>query len=108
MLNPELKNIYSDKVIKALEIIAKYFKDKNEEAYVFGVKGEEVGLKAPVAIFWSNDLLYDEAYDLIHDAVDIYEDGLTSEEDEILGGIAMLSNKEDWEEYREDLITLWL
>lgn len=108
MLNPELKNIYSEKVVLSLSKMAEYFEGKGVKAYVFGVKGLEIGLRAPIDIFYDNPLIKEEASEIIFEHARLYQDGLTDKEDEILGGIKSASDERLWGMYKERSEPLWV
>ena len=108
MLNPILKEIYSDDVIVALSKIAEYFESKSIEAYVYGVKGAEIGLRAPISIFYNNTRIKEEANEIIFESARLYQDKLSDKEDELLGGIKSSSTIELWGVYKERSERLWV
>ena len=108
MLNPELKSIYSDKVIVALSKMAEYFEGKGVKAYVYGVKGTDIGLRAPINIFYNNPQIKEKASEIIFQHARLYQENLTDKEDEILGGIKSASDERLWGMYKERSELLWV
>ena len=108
MLNPVLKDIYSDKVIVALSKMSEYFEGKGVKAYVFGVKGTDIGLRAPIDIFYNNPQIKEEESEIIFQYARLYQENLTDKEDEILGGIKSASDERLWGMYKEKSELLWV
>lgn len=110
MLNPKIKEVYSELVVDALDELSKFFEGNNIKAYAYGVKGESLNIKAPVAILFDNYEIKDIAYEKVNDCYKFYARHLSDENDEKLAGIVSIHDKNGWEPItkEEKRILLWV
>lgn len=107
MLNPKLREIYSENVIPALEVISKSFEERNVTAYVVD-KREYKNIIAPVAIVFDKPEFNEEAYTIVDDASQSYMKLLEPEDEEYFYGIMTIGNKHIWDEIDKEKVLLWV
>ena len=110
MLNPKLKEIYDANVIVVLQPLADYFEQRNEQAYIVGLLGEELGMRVPDSILYDNEEIKDEVSLLTSKCYHEYAGHLSSKDDEKIGNFFNCYKHKFWggiyEE--EELIPLWV
>lgn len=107
MLNPKLREIYTEGVIEPLEELARYFENKNEKAYVFDTVNK-FGIIAPMAILWDNKDLRLEGKIEVHKCYNKYTENLTPEEEEEFGGLTNICTRATWADFEKDVMQLWV
>lgn len=106
MLNPKLREIYSDSVLDALGSLSEEFENRNIWAGVYGVKGESINLKAPVLILTMDN--HKEFRERVWSCYREYTEGLSGEEDESLAGLVYLGGNDFYSKYKKGAIPLWV
>ena len=103
MLNPELKKLYTNETIKAMEWMETQLKPLGINPIVWGVAREFKGVIAPIAFLWEGELDPEDLsfINIVGKALDMVEVGWTPYDDEEYGGFCPCYPEVAWADVPE-------
>lgn len=107
MLNPELREVYSEHIMPTLKIISDFLEERNIVAYAFDKK-QCKGIIRPIAIIFDNSEIANEVDTLAYEASKLYLKLLEPEDRDELMDIVAIGRKHVWEKLDGVRIPLWV